>query len=1076
MDACKNKVLLKILVASVFLFALLFVLPMTASASAFTENQPYDSSVYSDMYYADTENNEYWVVHNGAWHRCISGVDKVVTSARQAMFDRESDFYALFAVPKSEKTIDDYYTIINENVYKDDGTPYGADYLKLMSSLSLNAQSGKLAASADCADYDFYRITIDIDSKTTKTEENIINQYLAEWNREFIENNPLIQSSTGNVREYYIVKTIYNFIIKNDKYDFDVYNGEYSKTDNRYRISHTAYGALFGNMKAANNPDTFDFHSSAPFDKTTDSQGLYVISENNRGLSVCDGYSLVFYYLCRLNNIDCRIVMGDNTPDQKSDPHAWNMVYLKDSQDTEYEWYAVDTTFSSQLCKKISNEISMKDYTFFLRGTENKDYSAENHQQLYDEYKSIKQSKDDFRFEITGINEDSLYTMITRRRTAETDHTVSEDGSYNFEDYIIIGPKGNLLEMQEDENGLVKLVETDGFTFYSSGYYYSCEFFSLAKDIEYKCDDMFVTDVGTYTFTISTVKSDTIYHKSFVIAPLDMSNIDNYNDLINYVKNVNFVGAEIEVNKYLHVYDNLGKELQEGKDYNAVCFAEGSPSKNLNPKLPGRYIIRVTYSGNYCGVIDIPFTVEKTDLSMLGSSNTSEQFGVNIEEKYKQLQIGDTKIYAGKDYTVKTEGGKNYGDSGKIIITALDTSEYFKGGTSTEWTYSIDKQYNVSSLFNGSYISNAHYNFTGNPIKPDNFVLFYVKSGSNEKIVLVKDVDYKITGYSNNTNVGTGNIKIQFIGNYTGTATLKFYIDSVKMTVTVPDLIYNGRSQSPSPVVYLGNVLLKKGVDYTVSGSATNPGAYQCTIKGIGKYSNLSGNYVFHIVPRQLTGVSAKASTTSVNFSWQKQGNNCIYQVWALDTVKNQWRYIGQTTGTSLNVTWIYVNGAKKNLTANTKYTFRVRAYYQVSINGEKVEKFGDVKELSVKTTAATNQWIKSGNRWWYRHADGSYTKNGWEKISGKWYHFDKSGWMQTGWLKVSGKWYYLNSSGAMQTGWVKVSNKWYYMNSSGVMQTGWIKLSGKWYYLNSSGAMLTGRQKIGNKWYTFNSSGVWIK
>jgi len=140
----------------------------------------------------------------------------------------------------------------------------------------------------------------------------------------------------------------------------------------------------------------------------------------------------------------------------------------------------------------------------------------------------------------------------------------------------------------------------------------------------------------------------------------------------------------------------------------------------------------------------------------------------------------------------------------------------------------------------------------------------------------------------------------------------------------------------------------------------------------------------------------------------------------------------------------------------------------------------------------SSGKWIKSGSRWWYKHTDGTYTKNNWELINGKWYHFDKKGWMQTGWLKLNGKWYYLSSSGAMQTGWVKdngkwyylsssgamltgwrkISNKWYYFKDDGVMKTGWLKISGKWYYLTSGGAMKTGWGKIKDKWYYFDKSG----
>ena len=126
----------------------------------------------------------------------------------------------------------------------------------------------------------------------------------------------------------------------------------------------------------------------------------------------------------------------------------------------------------------------------------------------------------------------------------------------------------------------------------------------------------------------------------------------------------------------------------------------------------------------------------------------------------------------------------------------------------------------------------------------------------------------------------------------------------------------------------------------------------------------------------------------------------------------------------------------------------------------------------------ATSSWMYSNGRWWYKHANGSYTTKAWEKIDGVWYYFDDEGWMKTGWVK-DGKWYYLSESGAMQTGWVKDNGAWYYLNQSGAMQTGWVKDNGTWYYLDGSGAMQTGWVKDGS-WYYLDGSGAmqtgWVK
>lgn len=123
--------------------------------------------------------------------------------------------------------------------------------------------------------------------------------------------------------------------------------------------------------------------------------------------------------------------------------------------------------------------------------------------------------------------------------------------------------------------------------------------------------------------------------------------------------------------------------------------------------------------------------------------------------------------------------------------------------------------------------------------------------------------------------------------------------------------------------------------------------------------------------------------------------------------------------------------------------------------------------ENELEVQAATNRWVRSGNRWWYCHRDGSYTKDDWEAIHGVWYYFDQSGWIVTGWLKKPEGWYYLNpSTGAMATGWANVNGKWYFLNSAGRMVTGWLTRPSGWYYLSDSGAMATGWQYIRNAWY----------
>ena len=161
--------------------------------------------------------------------------------------------------------------------------------------------------------------------------------------------------------------------------------------------------------------------------------------------------------------------------------------------------------------------------------------------------------------------------------------------------------------------------------------------------------------------------------------------------------------------------------------------------------------------------------------------------------------------------------------------------------------------------------------------------------------------------------------------------------------------------------------------------------------------------------------------------------------------------------------------------------------------------------QVQPRAVVAVNQWIRNGNRWWYRHADGSYTTNGWEVINGAWYYFDGAGWMVTGWLKRPSGWYYLTGSGAMATGWIQLGSTWYYLNESGTMQAntwignnyvdgsgawipgkvkaqaGWVQNGSRWWYRHADGSYTTnGWEVINGAWYYFDGAGWmvtgWIK
>ena len=1002
---------LSIIIASAVLF------PVFSGAAELTENKEY-AAEDGEIFVVDHINNEYWVVSSGRWHRCIYNSDSrlsaLVGDIRQAMYNRDPDYFAYFiienkyidttGVTDTEAFKTEYLSTLFSNicswVYEDNVTPYGGDYLKQLTyQIKLCENSGFLEASNKSDEYSFLRIELSFEYKSTAHQEQQVKDFLEEWNQYYILDNPVIQSSSGNEKEYYIVKTIYNYLTKNTAYDMDLYEDSdhtiYPTDSVRYLVSHTAYGALFGNVDGSFDSD-FEYKTFSYFDEESnlnvydykidlayasadgDNQGLYRINKLNQGRAVCDGYALAFYYLCKLNNIDCKIVFGDYTAEtgKGPDPHAWNEVYLRDCLDDDYEWYYVDATFGSQFTQKISNEFSVTDYDYFLRGSENKYFSPEKHQQSLDEEDYVNVSREDYRFVLKGVDLSKAYAVVTRRRNEDRNLEFVSDGVYNLENYIIIDSNGNFNKIKKFKllaDGSAEEVDetekeepnatyfykydivADGFNYYggNDGYWYSFEFYDFAEGVEYICDDLKLKESGTYPFEIKNTTDLSVIANRFVtVAPLDMGSWNNYDrNLTEYPTRAYFNGADIEVSA--EIYDSSKTKLEYEKDFILYCYKKGDASMtHIAPHDPGEYVIRIEYYGNYKGVLEAPFIVLKYDLSMLEGADVNATYGSDIEQSLTTFKLGTTTLYKDKDYSVSVRGGREYLDSGDVIITALSGSKYLQKNTQTVWKYYISNRNYIADLFDGKTISGERYTYTGSQIRPEGFTLSYVSNGKT--ITLVKDKDYSIIEYGSNVDAGTGTVTVEFIGNYKGTATLKFIIEKpTKFSVSISELTYNGKTQYPSPKVSYNGMTLVKGVDYTVSGSAKAPGVYTCIVQGIGNFSKVSGKYSYFVKPGTVTNLKkTSASSSKIKLSWTAQGGVASYQVYAYDSKKKVWYKIAQTSSNSCTVSSVYYGGKKTALKPASKYQLRVRAFY--TANNGAIAKYGSFSSISAYTLPKT--------------------------------------------------------------------------------------------------------------------------
>ena len=172
--------------------------------------------------------------------------------------------------------------------------------------------------------------------------------------------------------------------------------------------------------------------------------------------------------------------------------------------------------------------------------------------------------------------------------------------------------------------------------------------------------------------------------------------------------------------------------------------------------------------------------------------------------------------------------------------------------------------------------------------------------------------------------------------------------------------------------------------------------------------------------------------------TWVKIGNTWYYMNPSSGAMQTGWLKLGST--------WYYLK-SDGTMAADTW----IGDYY---VNADGVWVPGKEKPV--------DKWINTSGRWWYRHADGSYTKSNWEQIGNQWFYFDKDGWMVTGWLKLSDTWYYMNTSGARVSNcWTWVGNSCYYFDKDGKMAADtWIGD----YYVNADGAWVPGQKKDDQK------------
>ena len=377
---------------------------------------------------------------------------------------------------------------------------------------------------------------------------------------------------------------------------------------------------------------------------------------------------------------------------------------------------------------------------------------------------------------------------------------------------------------------------------------------TLGKDtVEYTLSRKAGEDVGTYTITPSGKAEQGNYSVSYVAGTLTITSqsIDPGTDPEK--PNPDYTGAKVnspsdEVydgneHKWIPtVTDKADKKLEAGKDYTVEYSTK-------NFKDVGTIDVTITGIGNYTGTVTRTYKITPKSVTVTAEDKT-KVFG-ETDPKFTAKVVGtlgnDTVEYtlsretgeaAGK-YEITVKGDKLQGNYTVTYVagTLTITSQSIDPGTDPEKPNPDYTGAKVNSPSDEVYDGNEHK------------WIPTVTDKADKKLEAGKDytVEYSTKNFK---DVGTIDVTITGIGNYTGTVTRTYKITPKSVTVTAEDKTKVFGETDPKFTAKVVGTLGNDTVEYTLSretGEAA--GKYEITVKG----DKLQGNYKVTYVAGTLT-------------------------------------------------------------------------------------------------------------------------------------------------------------------------------------------------------------------------------
>ena len=408
--------------------------------------------------------------------------------------------------------------------------------------------------------------------------------------------------------------------------------------------------------------------------------------------------------------------------------------------------------------------------------------------------------------------------------------------------------------------------------------------------------------------------------------------------------NIRFVGInESGDGKHINVYSAIDREmlhqyfndsfqrtafLDAGEYYISIsggygyytfsigdCGAGHNETSRYTPATLSSSGIKTTYCKS-CGLVLKKDTIQKIDSITLSAT----KFTYNGKAQKPTITVKDASgnEISSDNYSLSYSSGRT--NVGKYTVKIT-----FRNAYSGTKTYSF--RITAASTSTCTYkLSATSYTYNGKAKKPS----VTVKNASGK--TLKKGVDYTVTYPAGRTKAGTYKVTVAMKGNYTGTKTLTFKINPIKISKCTVKLYttsytYNGKAKTPTVTVKdASGKTLKKNTDYTVTYAKgrKNVGTYKVTVKMKGNYTGTK-TLTFKIIPKaaSIQKLVAKKKAMEVRLNRvTSQSTGYQIQYSASKTFKNA----KSVTVKSYKTASVKVTGLK----AKTVYYVRARTYKTV--------------------------------------------------------------------------------------------------------------------------------------------------